>query len=152
MTRVLVVDDDAAIRETMRIVLEDMDYTVEEASDGEQALTLLHANPEPAVVLLDLMMPRLDGSAVLRLVAEDAALRRNVFLLVTANAQTLSTNFLALLTRLSVEVLRKPFDIDVLLDTVERASLRLPDDPYRTKSGDTDPHLFEPEGWIQRHN
>src|SRR6516165_4584281 len=61
VTQVLVVDDDDAIRETLRSVLEDAGYTVVEDHDGLAAVQRLRRSRTPMVVLLDLMMPGLDG-------------------------------------------------------------------------------------------
>lgn len=61
----LLVEDDARIREALRLALTDEGYRVIEAGTGEQALALLASNgPEPDVVLLDLMLPGMDGLAV----------------------------------------------------------------------------------------
>ncbi len=126
MTRVLLVDDDQAIRETLRFALEDIGYQVLEAADGIAALEVLRSAPSGMVVLLDLMMPRLDGAGVLGAVAGDHKLaRRHAFILTTATHQTLSLAFVNLLTNLSVPVVRKPFELDELLATVERAAQRL---------------------------
>ncbi|MDP9072283.1 MAG: response regulator [Actinomycetota bacterium] len=57
---VLVVDDDDMVRRLVRTVLEADDYEVMEASSGTQALQLLET-AEPAVVVLDVMMPGIDG-------------------------------------------------------------------------------------------
>lgn len=126
MTRVLLVDDDQAIRETLRFALEDTGYQVQEASDGLAALQALRDAPGGMVVLLDLMMPKLDGAGVLGAVAGDRRLaKRNVFILTTATHQTMSLAFVNLLANLSVQVVRKPFELDELLATVERAAQRL---------------------------
>ena len=116
---ILVVDDDASIRETLRELLEDAGYSVTEAHDGLQALEYLRKSPAPVVVLLDLMMPRMDGSAVLGAVAGDLGrLRRHAYIMMTAGHQTMSLAFAHLLTDLEVEVIHKPFDIDQLLDLI----------------------------------
>src|SRR5947209_6431898 len=60
MTRVLVVDDDASIRGIVSELLEDEGYIVDNASDGAEALQRALDAP-PAAILLDLMMPVLDG-------------------------------------------------------------------------------------------
>src|SRR5690349_16993945 len=59
--RVLVVDDDADIRETVSLILEDEGYEVQSAQDGAAALGVLRAGPLPDVILLDLMMPVMNG-------------------------------------------------------------------------------------------
>ena len=59
---ILVVDDDSGIREALTDILEDEGYAVRSASDGQAALDLLRQQTEPpALVLLDLMMPRMNG-------------------------------------------------------------------------------------------
>lgn len=127
MTRVLVVDDDEAIRETLRFVLEDAGYSVVEAENGLEALDILYASDEPLVVLLDLRMPRLSGAGVLGVVAEDEELAsRHAFVLVTANPYPFSRPFALMIERLGVATVSKPFDIDDVLEVVARASCRVP--------------------------
>lgn len=63
--RILVVDDDRAVRESLRRSLEFNGYSVELASDGAQALEAIVAN-RPDAMVLDVMMPRLDGLEVAR--------------------------------------------------------------------------------------
>ena len=58
--RVLVVDDDRAVRDSLRRSLEFNDFEVVTASDGAEALAVI-GNVEPDVVVMDVMMPRLDG-------------------------------------------------------------------------------------------
>ena len=80
-THILIVDDDTSIRETLRYVLEDAGYIVTEAQDGLQALEYLRKTPDPVIVLLDMMMPRLDGAGLLGTVAGDSRrLRRPLHL------------------------------------------------------------------------
>jgi len=61
--RVLIVEDDDALREALSDALRDEGFSVEAAADGLEALDLLHlpANPNPSVILLDLSMPRMNG-------------------------------------------------------------------------------------------
>lgn len=65
MAHVLVVDDDPLIREMLRFVLEDAGHFVTEAGDGEEAIEAL-TEGSPDCVVLDLMMPRVDGFGVLQ--------------------------------------------------------------------------------------
>lgn len=126
MAHVLVVDDDEGIRETLRFALEDANYSVHEAIDGAAALEMLRISKQPMVVLLDLMMPGLDGAGVLGVVSSDRRLATQfAYILVTASSKTLPLAFVNLLTNLEVPILSKPFEIDVLLDTVDRAAARL---------------------------
>lgn len=123
---VLVVDDDRSIRETLRCVLEDEGYAVLEAADGMAALDALRSSPSPAVVLLDLMMPRLDGVGVLNAVARDRRLAsQNAYIVITANRYRLDRQANHLLADLQVPVVPKPFDMDALLDAVALAARRI---------------------------
>ncbi len=58
---ILLVEDDLATRDTVRSTIEKMGLTVAEATNGRLALSWLAENPEPALILLDLMMPEMDG-------------------------------------------------------------------------------------------
>lgn len=62
--RVLIVDDDPAVRQIIRVVLERDGVTADIAEDGEVATTMLRRN-DYGVVVLDLLMPRLDGHGVM---------------------------------------------------------------------------------------
>ncbi|HSN13140.1 MAG TPA: response regulator, partial [Anaeromyxobacteraceae bacterium] len=80
--RVLVVDDDAGVRYTLREILESEGLAVDEAGDGEEALRALDGGGH-ALVITDLRMPRLDGMALLKAIAARAPAPRVV--LVTAH-------------------------------------------------------------------
>jgi len=58
---ILLVEDDLATRETVRSTIEKMGLTVAEVTNGRLALSWLTENPTPALILLDLMMPEMDG-------------------------------------------------------------------------------------------
>jgi CheY-like chemotaxis protein len=60
-TGILVVDDDPDIRESLKEVLQDEGYTVSCVANGREALEYLQKSPRPCVILLDLMMPVMDG-------------------------------------------------------------------------------------------
>lgn len=123
---VLVVDDDKAIRDALRLTLEDEDYAVAEAADGAQALDALRSSAHQQVVLLDFRMPRVDGGDVLNAIDMDSRLaRRHAFILITANRNTLPLSLVTLLDRMEVPILPKPFDMDELLEAVAAAARRL---------------------------
>ena len=65
MAEILVVDDDPDIRTLIRLTLESYGYSVREAGDGVQALEAL-TEKAPDAMVLDVMMPRMDGYGVLR--------------------------------------------------------------------------------------
>ena len=123
---VLVVDDDQAIRETLRLVLEDSRYVVLEAADGQTALRIARESEDRMVVLLDLIMPGFDGEQVLSAVAGDETLAtRHVYVLMTAAHKRLKPTLKALLEMVNAPIMQKPFDLDTLLNTVADAGKRL---------------------------
>ncbi|MGZ3697815.1 MAG: response regulator [Bdellovibrionota bacterium] len=63
MKTILIVEDDQAIRDTLRLALEFEGFQVRSAADGREGLTLLATMPRPDLILLDLMMPVMDGWA-----------------------------------------------------------------------------------------
>jgi len=81
--RVLVVDDEMLNRILLSTSLQESGYTVETAEDGHQALQILHAQPFDAV-LLDLIMPRMDGFQVLAAMKQDTALRRTPVIVISS--------------------------------------------------------------------
>ncbi len=64
--RVLLVEDDTADRRRLTGLMEARGYTVHATADGEEALGYLHSFPPPAVILLDLITPIVDGVAFRR--------------------------------------------------------------------------------------
>jgi CheY-like chemotaxis protein len=113
--RVLVVDDDPGIREVVSMALQDEGYEVRAAENGKVALDILQRCP-PAVILLDLMMPVMDGWTFrAKQLATDGASHIPVVVLsagagLQRQAATLGP----------AVVMEKPFDLDSLLDTVSR--------------------------------
>lgn len=127
MTDVLVVDDNGAIRATVRAILEFAGYSVCEASDGQLALEHLRTHPCGHVILLDFEMPHLNGAQTLEaLASQPAQAMRYPIIMITASRLELPPDFA------HVPVVSKPFDIDVLLTHVECAARRLAS-PVSTK-------------------
>lgn len=121
-----VVDDDADIREILRLLLEDAGYQVSEASDGASALVMLRKMREPHVVLLDQCLPGLTGGSLLQTVAHDATLRsRHAYVLLTANTCTQAQEVVRSVPHMDVAVITKPFDVENLLDTISTVTVRL---------------------------
>ncbi|HKB78163.1 MAG TPA: response regulator [Thermoanaerobaculia bacterium] len=115
--RVLVVDDDESIRRLMERLLERQGYSVDTAPDGGVALEKIDHEAFDAVVL-DLMMPRVDGFAVLRnLVSEKPALIRHV-VVVTAFPRDVARARIDEVCRVVI----KPFDTAELLEAVRECA------------------------------
>ena len=115
--RILVVDDELKIREMVKRLLEAHHYDVVTASNGEQALQVARTQ-HIDLMLLDLVMPKMDGFDVLLRLKADAATIGIPVVMVTAKSDSqLILQSQALLAR---DYLVKPFDFDVLLRTVVR--------------------------------
>ncbi len=129
--QVLVVDDDAGIRETIRLILEGAGYAVTEARDGAEALERLRAGAARYVVLLDYTLPQLDGPTLLRTLEADPALAsRHAAALVSARREVDEPELRDLCARLGAPILPKPFEMDDLLDTVAALARRLASPPH----------------------
>jgi len=117
--RILVVDDEELNRILLATNLEESGYTVEMAEDGQQALLMLRAQLFDAV-LLDLMMPRMDGYQVLAEMKQDAALRRIPVIVISSTDEMKS--IVRCIEMGATDYLTKPFD-PVLLHARIRGSL-----------------------------
>ena len=113
MTRpVFIVEDDFDVRELFADTLSEAGYAVATASNGREALERLrHSTDAPGVILLDLMMPVMDGWQMKRELASDPSLNEIPVVMMTASRN---------LGSVSGDVLLKPFPLDALLATVER--------------------------------
>lgn len=113
MTRpVFIVEDDFDVRELFADTLAEAGYDVATASNGLEALERLRlADAQPGVILLDLMMPVMDGWQVKRELAQDPSLSVIPVVMMTASRN---------LGPVTGDVLLKPFPLDALLATVER--------------------------------
>lgn len=110
--RILVVDDDDTIRALVLTVLRRRGYAVDTARNGVEALEKI-AEHRYALVVLDLMMPRMSGYDVIDSLARISLATRPRVLVFTAGAQARPLN-----TSLIIGTIHKPFDIELLLDIV----------------------------------
>src|SRR5262249_1916030 len=117
--RVLVVDDDPMVRETLGQVLSEEGYVVDLAVDGETALERGHAS-RPDGILLDLMMPGMNGRQFLQALREQPAYA-NVPVMIMTAVHGLEVN---LATLGASEVVEKPFKPEDLLNKVALAVYR----------------------------
>ena len=119
--RILAVDDVPTNLEILQVRLEAQGYEVVTAADGEEALARAR-ELEPDLVLLDIMMPKLDGISVLKQLKQDAAARFVPVILVTAKADT--RDVVAGLEAGGDDYLTKPFEQAALVARV-RSLLRI---------------------------
>jgi DNA-binding response OmpR family regulator len=114
--RVLLVDDDAEIVESMRTVLESRGYEILVARDGNQGL-LMAEREKPDLVVLDMMMPKRSGFLVLEKLRRSHPIPVRV-IMITANE---GSRHKAYAEMLGVDdYIRKPFAMDRLLESVKR--------------------------------
>ena len=123
ITKIMVVDDEDRIRKLVRDFLEKEQYTVLEAADGEEAMEIFYDNPDVAVVLLDVMMPKMDGWQVLREIRETSKVPI-IMLTARADERDELKGF-----ELGVdEYIAKPFSPKILIARVEAILRRIKGD------------------------
>lgn len=122
---VLIVDDDQSIRSMLGFVFDDEGFDVREASDGHEALELLEADAPDAMVL-DLMMPRVDGHGVLRARRERDLAADTRIVILTAKSDPSDAVWCWELG--ADEYVNKPVDPEKLLREVQMLLKRTPDE------------------------
>src|SRR5688572_21951584 len=129
--RILVVDDEPMVRDTLGQVLVDEGYIVDTAVDGEDALDRVH-EARPDAILLDLMMPGMNGRQFLQALRNEPAYAQVPVLIMTA-VHGLEVNLASIGAS---EVVEKPFEsVDDLLNKVALAV-------YRSRDADPLAHPF----------
>jgi two-component system, OmpR family, response regulator MprA len=119
VVKVLVVDDERAVRESLRRALGLEGYEIELADDGDEALYRLRSGPEPDALILDVLMPGTDGIDVCRQLRQTGS--RVPILMLTARAEV--ENRVAGLDAGADDYVTKPFALEELLARL-RALLR----------------------------
>jgi CheY-like chemotaxis protein len=118
-TRLLVVDDDPQVIDMVRQLLEESAYQVEAAADGQEAMEAI-ARQRPDAILLDLMMPRLDGFGVIEQLRQNPDYRTIPVVVLTA--KTLTRDEAALLQQSVAQVVRKQgLEGEMLIRELQRA-------------------------------
>lgn len=110
---VLVVEDEKSIRESLQLILEYEGYRVQGAGNGREALDLLPKIQKPCLILMDLMMPVMNGWELAQVLATDGVFGAIPLIVVSAfseKAQGIQYK----------EVLKKPIDLELLLSIVRR--------------------------------
>jgi adenylate cyclase len=110
--RILIVDDDDAIRALLMTVLRRRGFQLDSARNGVEALEKLAACCY-SLVILDLMMPRMNGYDVLEHLGVSPSATRPLVLVLTAGTEPKKFD-----TSMVLGTIQKPFDIELLIDTV----------------------------------
>ena len=147
--RILVVDDDSGISEMVAILLESEGYTATVCANGANVLPIFHAE-RPDLVLLDVMLPGLDGVSVCRALREESDVP-----IIMMSAKTDSTDVIKGLEAGADDYVTKPFDNSVLLarikarfrrqepesEVLQIADLRIDLTAHEVRRGDESLHL-----------
>lgn len=113
---ILLVDDDPDIREVLATLLTFHGWHVEEAADGLEALALVRLLGPPALILLDLMLPRMSGPEFARALRQEQG-GAEIPIVILSGDRSACATAKALGIR---ECLVKPVELDTLLDSVRR--------------------------------
>jgi CheY-like chemotaxis protein len=109
---ILIVEDDADIRETLQHLLESSGYTARAAGNGQEALEMIESLGHPCLILLDLMMPVMDGWAFLSALECNERLASVPIVIVSAYTDR------GVVSERAQQVLQKPVDIHALMEAV----------------------------------
>ena len=116
---ILIVEDDEGVRDALASILRDEGYVVETASNGEAALNRVAARPLPTLILLDLMMPQMDGIHFRERQLADPELRAIPVVIISARPDVARQA-----AELRVDAfLRKPMSFEELLHVVQNRAI-----------------------------
>jgi len=115
MKRILLVEDNDAIRENTTELLELANYVVVPACDGRQGLVMAQRE-KPDLIICDIMMPEIDGFHLLQLLRRDSFFEKTPFIFFTASAE--KTEIKKGLEAGANDYIVKPFDADELVQLI----------------------------------
>ena len=124
-SKILVVDDEEFNLDILTDCLTEVGYDIISATDGLIALKKLEEHPDVSVIILDRMMPHMDGTEALDAIKKDARFKNIPVIMQTAAASNEQLN--KWLDRGVYSNLIKPFDIATLLNIVDSASKEISD-------------------------
>ena len=120
--RIVIVDDDAIVRESLRLCLEQDGFEATAVGDAERAVEVIRAE-KPALAVLDLYMPGLDGREIARALKADPETAGVAVVFFTASSE--AVDVVTGLDAGAVEYIAKPIDAELLVSKI-RAILKLP--------------------------
>jgi DNA-binding response OmpR family regulator len=124
--KILVIDDDPSVLSSIMMILESENYQVITAADGKEGLANLKSNI-PDLLILDMMMPKLDGLSVLKTLQQERWTKyRNIpiIILISEDESINIYNTDAGLDMRAEDYIEKPISPDILLDKIRKALLR----------------------------
>jgi CheY-like chemotaxis protein len=117
MAKVLVIDDEVGIRETLKDLFEDEGFQVDLAADGVEGLAALRTRGPHGLVILDLVMPNMGGDELIDIMRGDPTLAKIPVIMSTSHPDEAPPGVL---------LIRKPVDVNVLINTVNGLLKRAP--------------------------
>ena len=119
---VVCIEDEPGVIELIRLILERRGLTVVGAESGEAGLEAIRQS-RPALVLLDLMLPGMDGWEIYRRMKADQAMKSIPVIIVTAKAEGIDEVLAKQVAKVD-DYIKKPFSLQELLQSVERVTSR----------------------------
>lgn len=114
--KILIIDDDKAVREVVNLLLSSEGFEVLEAIDGEDGLNKINSK-KPDLILLDIIMPKINGYMLLNKLSQDKELKKIPVILLTATSQMAGSISLG---SHSVDNIHKPFEPDDLINKIKK--------------------------------
>lgn len=119
---VVCIEDEPGVIELIRLILERTGLTVLGAENGPAGLDMIRQS-RPALVLLDLMLPGMDGWEIYRRMKADATMKNIPVIIVTAKAEGIDEVLAKQVAKVD-DYIKKPFSLQELLQSVERVTSR----------------------------
>jgi len=116
--KVLIVDDDPRNIFALRLTLKARGFHIETSSMAKEAIEILKNDPEVGVVLLDMMMPDMDGYTALEIICQTPGIQHIPVIAVTA--QAMPEDRQKCLDAGAQDYVKKPIDVDILLKAIEK--------------------------------
>lgn len=114
--KILIIDDDKAVREVVNLLLSSEGFEVIEAIDGNDGLNKINSE-KPDLVLLDVIMPKINGYMLLNKLSSDKNLKKIPIILLTATSQMAGS---ISLNSHSIDNIHKPFEPDDLINKIKK--------------------------------
>ncbi|MCU7614092.1 response regulator [Chryseobacterium sp. GMJ5] len=118
--KILIVDDDPRNIFALKLTLKARGYSMETSAMAKDAIHLLENDPEINVVLMDMMMPEMDGYEAIKIIRQNPSISHIPIIAVTA--QAMEEDRQKCLDAGAQDYVKKPIDVDVLIKAIEKLS------------------------------
>ena len=118
--KILIVDDDPRNIFALKLTLKSKGYDVRSSLSGNEAITMLKNEPDIKVILMDMMMPDMDGYQTMKNIRKTEPINNSIIIAVTAQAMPEDRE--KCLEAGADDYVTKPINVDTLLNTIEKLS------------------------------